>query len=46
MYKYADFDQQQIGLFHFNFSCGMALDKENEWIRNGNRLPWKAWEAA
>ena len=20
----------------------MALDKENEWIKNANRLPWKA----
>ena len=24
----------------------MALDKENEWIKNANRLPWKAWEVA
>ena len=23
----------------------MALDTENEWIKNANRLPWKAWEA-
>lgn len=46
MYKSADYDQQQIGFFHFNSSCGMALDKENEWIKNANRLPWKAWEVA
>ena len=42
MYKSADCDQQQISFFHFNPSCGMTLDKENEWIKNANRLPWKA----
>ena len=45
MYKSADYDQQQLSFFHFNSSCGMALDTENEWIKNANRLPWKAWEA-
>lgn len=44
MYKSTDYDQLQISFFHFNSSCGMALDKENEWVKNGNRLPWKAWE--
>ena len=44
MYKSTDYEQQQLGFFHFNQSCGMGLDKENEWIKNANRLPWKAWE--
>ena len=44
MYKSTDYDQLQISFFHLNSSCGMALDKENEWGKNGNRLPWKAWE--
>ena len=44
MYKSTDYDQQQISFFHFNQTCGMGLDKENEWIKSANRLPWKAWE--
>ena len=44
MYKSTDYEQQQLSFFHFNATCGMALDKNNEWIKNGNRLPWKAWE--
>ena len=44
MYKSTDYDQWQLSFFHFNQTCGMALDKENEWINNANRLPWKAWE--
>ena len=45
MYKPTDFEQQQLNFFNFNASCGMALDEGNEWIKNGTRLPWKAWEA-
>lgn len=45
MYKSTDYEQIQISFFQFNSSCGMGLDEENEWIKNGNRLPWKAWEA-
>ena len=44
MYKPTDYEHQQISFFHFNSSCGIALDKENEWIKNADRLPWKAWE--
>ena len=44
MYKSTDYEQQQISFFHFNQTCGMGLDKENEWIKSANRLPWKAWE--
>lgn len=44
MYKSTDYDQQQLSFFHFNQTCGMGLDKENEWVKNANRLPWKAWE--
>ena len=44
MYKSTDYEQQQLSFFHFNGTCGMALDKSNEWIKNGNRLPWKACE--
>ena len=44
MYKPKDYEHQQLSFFHFNSSCGIALDEENEWIKNADRLPWKAWE--
>ncbi len=44
MYKPTDFEYLQLNFFHFNSSCGMALNEENEWIKNADRLPWKAWE--
>lgn len=36
----------QLSFFQFNASCGMQLDSQNEWVKNANRLPWKAWEAS
>ena len=44
MYRTTDFDHKQLGLLHFNQSCGMQLDLANEWVRNANKLPWEAWE--
>jgi len=44
VYRTTDFDHKQLGLLHFNQSCGMQLDLANEWVRNANKLPWEAWE--
>ena len=44
MYKTPDYDYQQLCFVNFNSTCGMQLDKDNEWIKNANRLPWLAWE--
>ena len=44
MYRSTDFDHKQLGLLHFNQSCGMQLDLSNEWFIAANRLPWEAWE--
>ena len=44
MYRSTDFDHKQLGLLHFNQSCGMQLDLANEWVRTANKLPWEAWE--
>ena len=44
MYRTTDFDHKQLGLLHFNQSCGMQLDLANEWVKNANKLPWEAWE--
>jgi hypothetical protein len=45
MYKPTDFEYQQLSFIHFNASCGMQLDCENEWFKRASQLPWKAWEA-
>ena len=45
MYKSADYDYEQLSFVDFNESCGMQLDRDNEWILHASRLPWKAWEA-
>lgn len=34
----------QITLFDFNQSCGMELDKTNEWIRLADAIPWGRME--
>ena len=44
MYKSDDSEHQQLCFLHFNQTCGMQLDTENEWVKSANRLPWKAWE--
>ena len=46
MYKSADYDYEQLSFVDFNESCGMQLDRDNEWILHASRLPWKAWEVA
>lgn len=45
MYKTPDYDYQQLCFINFNASCGMQLDRDNEWIKNANRLPWQEWES-
>ena len=45
MYKSIDSEHQQICFLHFNQSCGMQLDTQNEWVKHADKLPWKAWEA-
>lgn len=45
MYKSTEFEHQQLNFFQFNASCGMQLDSQNEWVKNANRLPWKAWDS-
>ena len=44
MYKSASNVYQQMGFNHFNQSCGLQLNPENEWIKTAHRLPWDAWE--
>ncbi len=46
MYKSTEYEHLQMNFFQFNVSCGMQLDSQNEWVKNANRLPWKAWEAS
>ena len=45
VYKSTEFEHQQLNFFQFNASCGMQLDSQNEWVKNANRLPWKAWDS-
>ena len=44
MYKSTDSEQQQLCFLHFNQSCGLQLDTNNEWVKHADLLPWKAWE--
>ena len=44
MYKTPDYDYQQMCFVNFNQTCGMQLDKNNEWIKQANQLPWQSWE--
>ena len=34
----------QIQFDDFNQGCGMQLDKNNEWIRMGDLIPWQKLE--
>ena len=45
MYKTADYDYEQLNFTNFNMTCGLQLDRENEWVRISQKLPWRAWEA-
>lgn len=45
VYKSKDSECQQICFLHFNQSCGMQLDIHNEWVKQADKLPWKAWES-
>ena len=35
---------RQIAFTDFNQSCGMQLDKNNEWVRLADSLEWSKWE--
>ena len=45
MYRSADYDYEQLSFADFNESCGMQLNRNNEWILHASQLPWKAWKA-
>ena len=45
MYKTPDYDYEQLNFTNFNMTCGLQLDRENEWVRISQKLPWRAWEA-
>lgn len=45
MYKTPDYDYEQLNFLHFNMSCGLQLDQNNEWISIAKMLPWRAWES-
>lgn len=44
MYKTTDYENEQLSFINFNTTCGMQLDRNNEWLRTASRLPWQAWE--
>ena len=45
MYKTTDYENEQLSFVNFNTTCGMQLDRDNEWLRTAARLPWHSWEA-
>lgn len=45
MYKTTDYEYEQLSFTNFNTTCGMQLDRDNEWIKTSSRLPWAAWES-
>lgn len=42
MYKKSE--ASQVSFFHFNQSCGMQLDENNEWIVLADRIDWEGLE--
>ena len=44
MYRTTDYEYEQLSFVNFNTTCGMQLDRNNEWIKTSARLPWAAWE--
>lgn len=44
MYKSADYGYEQLSFTNFNTTCGMQLDRKNEWILAASKLPWQSWE--
>ena len=36
--------EHQITFYDFNQSCGMQLDKNNEWVLLAERIPWSRME--
>lgn len=45
MYQPAKYSNHQYSFTDFNQSCGMQLDKTNEWVRLADRIPWHKMEA-
>ena len=45
MYKSPDYDYEQLCFTSFNTTCGMQLDRNNEWIKAAEKLPWRSWES-
>ena len=45
MYKTQDYGYEQLSFTNFNTTCGMQLDRDNEWVKAAARLPWRSWEA-
>ena len=43
MYRAPD---RQISFTDFNQSCGMQLDKNNEWVKLADSIEWSKWEVA
>ena len=43
MYKSPKY--HQISFFDFNQSCGMQLDRDNEWVQLADRIDWDGMEA-
>ena len=39
MYRTTDYDYEQLSFVNFNTTCGMQLDRDNEWIKTSSRLP-------
>ncbi len=44
MYQSMKKQCHQITFFDFNQSCGMQLDKNNEWVLLGDRIDWNSLE--
>ena len=38
-------NNSQISFFDFNESCGMQLDKNNEWVKLAEIIPWDRFES-
>ena len=37
-------EEHHISFFDFNQSCGMQLDKDNEWVKLAGQIDWHRLE--
>ena len=37
-------EEHQISFFDFNQSCGMQLNKDNEWVKLADQIDWHRLE--